>query len=324
MDRLPLRLNEGQAVDIAARRVMPLLDSGVYRIKSFNPLEELVLTANTPYRFENDIPDLAFIFIQDEISRSLSFERGDAEVTYNALNIEKTDWVMKHTRGSQLISSEGFHLSFIGFNLALPELQDLEVRRHIAMAIPVEVWAHEKWKDWVVPLHQKNFPQYDLKAAQDFFKLHPLPTLKFLTTSIREGLETAQMIRETLKKVGVSVEITPVETTLFYTRIRSGDYSLFSSRFIRSSEKEPMQNYVRSNSEKNYFKYKNLELDSYLITHPSATFKDIEPWIEKDLPFFPLYQWRHCLILDKRVHFRNEKVPVLDETFRFLLDLELK
>ena len=54
------------------------------------------------------------------------------------------------------------------------------------------------------------------------------------TTPVREGNENALLIREALKGVGIHVEVTPIETSLFFNRLTHGDFQIFASVINRN------------------------------------------------------------------------------------------
>ncbi len=325
IDRLPVMFNESQHSDIAARKIWPLIEEAHYRISSFNPLEELVLE---PPRSEGAMngapskPTLRFIYIQDELTRALAFDKGDADVAFSALSLSKTIWLQRRLNSSQFFLVPGTNISFLGFNLTNPVLSSLQTRRAIAQALPVPEWIHERWKDWLVPLKEFNLPLFDLTESKTYFAAQPPISLSYLTTPVREGYETALLMREALKKVGVKLLVQTVEPALYYSRLKKGQDDLFSARMLRFSVHDPVLDYVKTGGEKNYFHYSNPSLDHFLLNNPGADLSSIHTWIEEDLPFVPLYSWTNALILNPTVRFKKNTPPEFAQSYLFLLDLE--
>ena len=86
IDRYPDRQN----ADITYRRLAPLIEEQHYAIREDRANETFSLIPSDSRK-----PILLFNVIRDEITRSLLFQRGDADVIYNGLSLSKLEWLGK-------------------------------------------------------------------------------------------------------------------------------------------------------------------------------------------------------------------------------------
>lgn len=327
IDRAPGGLLPGQPLDVMGRRFTPLLAE--YRLDP--------QTAHDVFRFsplKAGRPALRFTVIRDETTRTLKLLRGEADVLYDSIAISKTEWIRRQRDGLRVYSRSGLNLSYIGFSLRHPILRHREVRIAIAKALPVAEWAKHKLHGWVdlstefvsIPyspdesraeLDRAGFP-----AGPDGVRFR----LRYYTTPVREGAETALLVQEALRKVGIAVEIVTLDNLLYFQKMKKGDADLFFNRWFRFTEQEPIADYLMTGGNRNYFGYSNEKLDRRLKKNPVLPARDLAKLIESDFPFFPLYTWRHGLILGPRIQVPGDTQveAELDESFRFLLLLDLK
>lgn len=318
MDRIPRNLpTESQSLDFEGRKILPLLQSGFYRITEFVPNDYLFLQAATPKLMTAQKPNLIFMQVPDELTRILMYQRGEGDILYNSIQLSKIEWIKKHDLSSWVYSTPGYHLTFLAFHSKSKNTPSLELRSLIRSLLTPAKWAETKWNFWVRPF---SFQQ----APTEKVSLSPIQPLVFFTTPAREGLENALMIREILQKAGIPIKLKTVDSASFFARVKNGEADLFLNRWMRSSEAEPIFNWLSTNGPRNIYGYSNPNLDAFLNKNPLASFTQVAPYIQKDLPWIPLFQWNHGLVAKRKLGWIEPKPPVLDETFRFLLHLEVK
>jgi ABC-type transport system substrate-binding protein len=316
IDRYPSR----QFGDATYRKIEPLIREDHYELKEEPNHDFFWLIPGDPLK-----PTLEFQVMRDEITRAIQFLKGDADVLYDSLSLAKTEWVIHHLTDSnpppfRVYRAPGLTLSFLGFNLKSEVLKDRSVREKIAHAIPLQDWIQYKLFNWVHPFALLN-PYVDESVNTHF-------TLRYFTTPVREGNEQSQLVREALKKIGIDVEITTVDTALFYEQIQKGDFDLFSGRFFRFSKNEPIAELLGSNGKRNFFGYHSAKIDEMIRKNSQTSLEDVQPILEQDLPIAPLFTWDHGLILNSRVSLDTQNsiefTQDFDESFRFLRHLQLK
>lgn len=322
IDRYPLfdcekskdSLTGCQPLDVNAQKIKPLIDEFHY-IPEFFPNEERVILKHASK------PSLDFKVVRDETTRALVFMRGEADVLYDTLSLAKTEWVRHQKSNIQVYSAPGFTLSYLGFQNQHPILKDRRVREAIAHALPIDEWIRYKFFNWVDRPNEFDHLSFDLAKANALLdeagyplRDHERFSLRYFTTQVREGNETAQLVREALKQIGIDVQLTVVESSLFYEKIQKGDFELFSSRWYRFSNRAPLSEILGIGQKRNYVHYSNPALDSL----------DARKVIADEMPILPLYNWKHGLVAGPRILAPTDIESKLDETFRFLNSLALK
>jgi peptide/nickel transport system substrate-binding protein len=148
--------------------------------------------------------------------------------------------------------------------------------------------------------------------------------LRYLTTPVREGSELALLVREALAKLGIQLEIVPLEPSLFFSRLKGGDFDLFASRIFRSAGEDPSLELLRTGSPRNYFSYSNATLDSLGDGGRTPGLQELLPFILRDLPWVPLFTWKHALLLSNRIEVSGDPLDSGEDSFRFLRKLRIK
>jgi ABC-type transport system substrate-binding protein len=316
-------LSPGQTADSLARKIIPLITEFGYHTDPAPSLDDFNLIPPSPAN-----PILHFKVVRDDLPRGILFLQNQADVIFDGLSLTKTRYFQHH--GYTLVTKPGFHLSFLGFHLKSPILSRLEVRRAIREALPVSLWIREKYENFVDPIPETPTGPH-LESARLALDQAGYPedqagirfTLRYLTTPVREGNEMALLTREALKKVGIRVEIVPLETSLFFSRLKKGEFDLFASRLTRSVQHEPVTAFFKTDGLRNYFEYSNPNLDGFVATHPDASWDELRPFVAEDLPLIPLFSWQHGVLLSKRIQPDSIRPDFIDDSFRFLKDLQI-
>ena len=258
-------------------RLQPLLDEKKYIYVAHGEDFDLVPSISTE-------PTLQFLVVRDENTRALVFLKGEADVLYDSLSLAKTEWLKKQLQSNhvQIISAPGTASSNLAMNLDSPALQNSELRSVIESALPLKLWSDTVFLNWVDLIHPVNSEKMAESHAHPSIPSHL--TLRYLTTSSREGQQLAFLTREALEKVGINVEIRIYESSLFYSKIRKREFDLFSARTLPGTK----------------------------------TVLDLP-----DTGLIPLFTWKHGLILNSRVTPVSNIATLLDDSFRFLADLQL-
>jgi ABC-type transport system substrate-binding protein len=330
IDRAPNTLDLRHPPDAMARRILPLLSEGGYRLDAPRGLDDFRLLPPDPAGPAGPgKPALHFRVVKDDLTRGVLYSRGTVDVLFDTLSLSKTDHFRK--LGYAVIAPEGHHLSYLGFDLRNPILARLEVRRAIREALPLSLWAQQKYFNLVAPIGSpanggdpkaaaERLERAGFSKGADGFRFH----LRYLTTPVREGNELAFLVREALRPVGIRVEVIPLESSLFFSRLKRGDFDLFGSRVLRPTPETPVGDLFRSGAPKNYFGYSNSSLDAFVDQHPQAGWPDLVQWVQEDLPCIPLFTWRHGLLLSSRMAWSPGKAPGrMDDSFRFLSLLQI-
>ncbi len=302
-----------------ANRVLPLLRDEHYTLAPGSTTEEFSLLPPNPTH-----PTLHFTFIRDEMSRALLFMGDNADVLFDTLSLSKTNW-MKNRKKARTIEAPGYSLSLLGFQNQDPILKDEHVRRAISLALPIATWIQYKFFNWVSAIPETP-AKPDLVEARALLESAGFPikenqsrfTLHYVTTPVREGNELAFLVREALKQVQIDVEIIPLETSLYFDRLKRGEFQLAAFRFFRGSPTDPISDYLAPHALRNYFRYEGISQKA------PFGWDEVKESILRDLPLVPLFVWKHAAVLSDRIDYPTGIESKIDDSFRFLSLLTLK
>lgn len=303
--------------------------AGPYRPAGFERDAEVRLEAFDRYwRGPPKTAKLVFRIVPDATIRTLELSHGSVDLLQNAFPpyLEPVLARQPHVRLSQ---RDGRNLKYLVYNLSVPALADVRVRRAIAKAIDRDSLIHYKLQGTARPASGIIAPDdpfstavdadigYDPAAAArllDEAGLAPGPDgvrLKLqYKTSLDEGaIAAAKLIKLDLAQVGVKVTIATEEWGTFFQDVQRGNfeiYTLTSSpifdpdfyRWMLASSNIPP-----AGSASNRGGYRNDELDR-LVTEGGATidpearkkiYDRIAAIVARDLPVVPL--WHEAVVV---------------------------
>lgn len=305
--------------------------SGRYRaeFKSFNFDDRLKVL---PRDLEKDAT-LEFRVIRDDSSRVLALLKGDVDVIQNGLSLTKTRYIEKHYANRfRLIERDGVNISYLAFNNADPILRRLKVRQAIAHAIDRATIVEFKMfkfgtiaNSLLSPLLKEALvepdspfsrfaPELSRKLLDEEGFTPDTKTgvrlkLRYRTTPVREGIETALMIREMLSKVGIEIVIDVVEPAVFLSSIRKGEFQLYSSRYIGISDASILGHAFRDRDGGNRFKFKNDRINALIDdmmneVRPEKrvkSAKEVQKLLARELPVLPLWFWNNAILINRDI-----------------------
>lgn len=318
------------------RSGVALIGSGLYRPAKWEmapekqidllPVPELD-TMLSSHSKEGRSP-LRFIVARDETTRVLRLFKGDADVGPNVFSLSKTRWIEReHGDRFEILEREGVNVSYLAFNLKDPVLSKLEVRRAIALAIDREQVVKHKMQglgtlagSLVSPLLEESREQpyaFDPARAEKLLDQAGYPrgkegvrlTLKYRTTPVLEGLETALIFQDMLRKIGVELVLDVVEPGVFLTSIRKGNFQLYSSRWVGVADGSILYRTLRTGNGANRVGYSDPGMDAWLdqamgepdLPKRKAVLEKVQRKMAEDLPYLPLWYWKNTTVVRKGV-----------------------
>jgi peptide/nickel transport system substrate-binding protein len=265
------------------------IGTGPFRFASEEQDEEILLERNS--RYFGDVPKVEkvrFRIVPDAIVRALELRKGTADMELSSLS---PDTVVTLGKQPGLVADvqPGTNLAYIAFNFDDPALGRREVRQALAYAtdreslikyllrgqaraasslLPPNHWAYEP-----------NAQQYGYDPARarqllDAAGLSPgtdgVRLRLTLKTSTDESTRIlAEALADQWKKIGIALEIRPLEFATFYSDITHGSFQLYAFRWVGANNDPDMFEYVFDSRKMppagaNRGHYKNLELDRLL------------------------------------------------------------
>jgi len=260
--------------------------SGAYMIESFKPGEQVIMKRNEAWN--RGTPEKAAFFkrvivqtVPEPATRANLVERGDADIT---VDLQASDIQSLENKGTlKVISTPQYNsVTFISMNNTIPPFDNINVRRAVAYALPYDdmfkaalfgrgtplfgaTWADGKPTTSAFP-----FPQpvrLDLDKAKEYLKAAGMPDGFSTTFSFNVGQAStaepmAALVKESLGKIGIKVEIQKLPDAQMSTQINEKKLPFFTEGIVAwlPSTDYFYRNFYTGNQRWNYASIDNAEL----------------------------------------------------------------
>ena len=265
------------------------IGTGPYRLVSMEQDEDIVLERNPDYfGGAPKIQRVRFRIVPDAIVRALELRKGSADLALNSLSPD-TVVALEKQPGILVDEQPGTSLAYIAFNFDDPILAHREVRKALAFATDREALIKYLLRGQARPAssllppshwaYEPDVPQYNYNPARagkllDEAGFRPGPDgIRFHLTLKTSTEESARLLGEALaeqwKRVGVMLDLRPLEFATFYSDITHGSFQLYTYRWFGGNNDPAMFEYVFSSMKMppagaNRGHYRNAELDRLL------------------------------------------------------------
>jgi peptide/nickel transport system substrate-binding protein len=263
--------------------------TGPFKFVSYTVDEQIVLERNPDY-FGTipQIQNLHMKIVTDALVRALELRKGSADATINSLTPDMAVTLAKEP-GVRVDQQPGTSLAYLAFNLEDSVLGKRDVRQALAYAtdretiikyllrgqarpasslLPPNHWAFDPYTP------QYNFDpqkaealldQAGYKRGADGVRMH----LTLKTSTDESTRLMSEAIAEQWKRVGVMLELRPLEFGTLYVDITHGTFQIYSLRWVGANNDPDIFEYVFSSKKippdgANRGRYKNPELDALL------------------------------------------------------------
>jgi len=263
--------------------------TGPFRFVSATTDEEIVLERNEDYfRGAPKIERLRMRIVPDAIVRALELRKGSADAAINSLTPDMVVTLAKD-RGLAAVHEPGTTMAYLAFNFEDPILAKREVRQAFAYAtdratiikyllhgqarpaqslLPPNHWAFDadvQQYDFDPGLAEKMLDAAGYPRGKDGVRLRL--TLKTSTDEFTRL--TSAAIADQWKRVGVNLELRPLEFATFYTDITRGSFQMYTLRWVGANTDPDIFEYVFGSKRMppvgaNRGHYRNAELDLLL------------------------------------------------------------
>lgn len=298
------------------------IGTGPFRFVSATTDEEILLARNDDYfGGAPKIASLRLRIVPDALVRALELRKGSGDATINSLTPDMAVTLGKE-RGLVAEQQPGTSMAYLSFNFADPILAKRDVRQALAYAtdratiiryllrgqarpasslLPPNHWAYEP-----------NVQQYDYDPARaeqlldaagfprgaDGVRMH----LTLKTSTDESTRLMSEAIADQWKRVGVALELRPLEFATFYSDITRGSFQLYSLRWVGANNDPDIFEYVFSSKKMppngaNRGHYRNAELDALLDEarvemdqgKRKALLSEIQKIVAEDEPYINLW-----------------------------------
>jgi peptide/nickel transport system substrate-binding protein len=340
----------GSGADFAQHPV----GTGPFKFVSYAVDEQIVLERNPEYY--GTVPKIHTLhmrIVTDALVRALELRKGSADATINSLTPDMVVTLAKEN-GVRSDQQPGTSLAYLAFNFDDPILKQREVRQALAYATDRDTIIRYLLRGQARPASSllppnhwafdPNVPQYAFDPAraealldQAGLKRGPDGVRMRLTlkTSTDESVRLmSEAIAEQWKKVGVELELRPLEFATLYSDITKGTFQIYALRWVGANNDPDIFEYVFSSKKfppdgANRGRYRNAELDSLLNQSRmemdrekrKALLFQIQQIVATDEPYINLwYVDNVCVHRDRLTNIRMSP----DGSYDFLETLSLR
>jgi peptide/nickel transport system substrate-binding protein len=260
--------------------------SGAYVIESFKPGEQVIMKRSEAWN--RGTPEKSAFFkrvivqtVPEPATRANLVERGDADIT---VDLQANDIQSLESKGTlKVISTPQYNaVTFISMNNTIPPFDNINVRRAVAYALPYDDMFKAALFGRGTPLFGANwvdgkpttsafpFPQpvkLDLDKAKEYLKAAGMPEGFSTTFSFNVGQAStaepmAALVKESLGKIGIKVEIQKLPDAQMSTQINEKKLPFFTEGIVAwlPSTDYFYRNFYTGNQRWNYASIDNAEL----------------------------------------------------------------
>ena len=311
----------GSGADFSNR----LIGTGPFRFLSAEQDDNVVMERNDEYF--GDAPKISrvrFRVVPEAIVRALELRKGSADLEVNSLTPDMIP-VLRQQSTVDVTESPGTNYQYIAFNLEDAALSKREVRQALAYAtnreeiiqylyrgqahsadgpLPKSSWAYE-------PGIRRY--EYDPQQAEQLLDAAGFPRLPaaggmrvkltLKTTTEESSRLLAAVLQEQWRKVGVDLDVRPLEFATLFSDMARGSFEIFTLRWIgANNDPDTFFDYIFDSRKippagANRGHYRNPEIDALLDQarvesdreKRREAFSKIQKIIAEDLPYVSLW-----------------------------------
>jgi peptide/nickel transport system substrate-binding protein len=273
-----------------------------------------------------------FRVVPDAIVRALELRKGTADVLINALTADMSVTLAKE--GLVAEEQPGTMLGYIAFNFDDPILAHREVRQALAYAtdratlirylmrgqarvasslLPPNHWAYDgnvKKYGFDPALAERLLDAAGFRRGTDGVRFH----LELKSSTEESARLLCEALADEWKRVGVAIDLRPLEFATFYADIVRGSFQLYTHRWVGGNNDPDMFEYVFSSKKippegANRGHYRNGALDTLLDQQRvemdrkkrTKILSEIQKIVAEDEPYINLWYWDNVCIHQPRL-----------------------
>lgn len=296
--------------------------TGPFKFESYAEDQELMLATFEEY-FEGraGFNHLRIKIVPDNSTRESELRKGSVDL---AINVDFEPVTVESLSSVKTLKVEmlpGTNIAHLGVNTLDPILRDVRVRQALAYAIDRDTLIRDIWRGQAKPASSILPPgqwarandvityNYDPERAKRLLddagkKADESGTrfkLSLKTSTISIARKIGEAIQEQLRRVGVTVEVQPLERGKLVQDMSEGNFQLYSNTLVGGNQSTDILKFVYYSKSippngQNRSRYQSTLVDRLLdesLTAPrerqKAIFEDIQKILSQDLP--QIYLW---------------------------------
>ena len=321
------------------------LGSGPFKFISYDSAQQILSLEANPNYWEGapKISALRVRVIEDANALQAELKTGGVTLAPLPTNLTPDSLEkLKQDPKLQVMQFAGANVIYLGFNVQNPPLDNVKLRQAIAYAIdrktiihdlllgqakiahsiiPEESWAYSPGQQYVYDpakakqlLDEAGFRDPDGDGPQ--MRLQKPINFK-ISSSSAATRQYVDVIRDSLQKVGIPVEIETMETNTLLDRLKLGEFQMTTLRWVGGNQDPIFLKDIFVSTEiptqdrggRNRSRYKNPELDRILEEAVNTAdrgkavelYRQAQDIISRDLPMLPLWYPANMVVADKSV-----------------------
>jgi peptide/nickel transport system substrate-binding protein len=313
-----------------------LIGTGPFRFVSADQDSDVVLERNDAYF--GALPKISrvqFRVVPEAVVRALELRKGSADLEMSSLSPDMIP-ILREQPALEITEQPGTNYQYIAFNLDDPLLAKRELRQALALAtdreeiiryllrgqarpadgpLPTTSWAYEAnvTRYGYDPRHAEQlldsagFPRRDAAGG-----IRMRLTLK--TSTEDEARLLGAVLREQWRKVGVDLELRPLEFATLFSDVTRGSFELYTLRWVGANNDPDIFQYIFSSKRMpplgaNRGHYHNAALDALLDQARVASdqrtqrqlFGEVQKIVAEDSPYLSLWFRDSICVHRKRI-----------------------
>jgi len=295
--------------------------TGPFKYGKWNSGDHFVVYRNNRY-WQKDKPLLnkvVFRTIPDHQTRYASLLSGQIDV----ITLDRGNLIQKAKENPSLYAfqSEGNGAEIVIINTTKPPLDDIHVRRALALANNQELHVKMVYGDSIPVIHHPfgewfkcmddGYLEYDLEKARQLITKYGKPVeIECLHSNTSRGRNIGELLQQLYKKIGVKLISTGIGTGPQIMKVMKKDYQLATWRIPPSADHGPqLYRSFHSQSPTNFTGYSNSRMDAMLDAQKRETDTDkrkdlwckIIRTLNRDVPFLYRGGRRFHIVTRKKI-----------------------
>jgi len=293
---------------------------------------------------------IRFNGVKDPVTRVLKLTRGELDFVQNDLPPHLLPYI-RDQKQLTIRTRPSTTFSYIGLNLQDETLDDVRVRRALALALDRNKLKAALFSDLpelaetvLTSSHWASSPlpvlAFDITEAESLLDAAGFPrdesglrfTINYRTSTDPTRLRLATAIAAMWENIGVKVSIESLEWGGFYARIKRGDFQVFSLAWVGITDPDIYRWILHTEmwppKGANRGRYSNPEVDGWLDAAAAGEsqserkliYAKIQQKMQQDMVYIPLWYDPVIAVSGPRVHGFK---PMPDGNLRGLMDVQL-
>ncbi len=297
------------------------IGTGPFKYHAWNRDDHFSVIKNLKYwqKGKPVLNKVVFRTIPDHQTRYASMIAGELD----AIVLDRGSLIRKAQKNERLTiyQSEGNGAEIVMVNTTSPPLDDVRVRRALALANKQDLHAKLIYGDAIPVIHQPfgewfrcesvNYPEHNLAKAKQLINEYGKPViLECIHTNTSRGRQTGELLQQLYKKIGVTLNLKGLSTGPHVMKVMKKDYQLATWRILSGNDLGPqLYRILHSQSSVNYSGYKSEEMDKLLEAQSFETdtasrnkiLCQIAALINEEIPFFYRGGRRYTILARKKI-----------------------